>query len=97
MYVILLPMLTKQKKTRAINKAKVHDTDTGSAEVQISLLTKKIEDLTAHLKKNKKDTHSRRGLLAMVSDRQAHMKYLKKKSPKRFNDLMKKLGLKKTA
>ena len=90
-------MLTKTKKTRVIGETKIHDTDTGSPEVQIALLTKRIEDLASHLKKNAKDTHSRRGLLQMVADRQKHMKYLQKKSAKRFNALMKKLDLKKKA
>lgn len=75
----------------------LHDTDTGSPEVQISVLTRRIEELASHLKKNHKDNHSRRGLLSMVSNRQAHMNYLQKKSPKRFNSLMKKLNLKKKA
>lgn len=90
-------MLTKTKKNKVIAETKVHDTDTGSPEVQIALLTKRIEDLASHLKKNAKDNHSRRGLLQMVADRQKHMKYLQKKSTKRFNALMKKLELKKKA
>jgi small subunit ribosomal protein S15 len=90
-------MITKTKKTKIIKEAKVHDTDTGSPEVQISLLTKRIEELASHLKKNQKDHHSRRGLLGMVSDRQSHMNYLQKKDTKRFNALMKKLNLKKRA
>ncbi len=90
-------MITKTKKTKIIKEAKVHDADTGSPEVQISLLTKRIEELASHLKKNQKDHHSRRGLLGMVSDRQSHMNYLQKKDTKRFNALMKKLNLKKRA
>lgn len=90
-------MLTKTKKQKIITETKVHDTDTGSPEVQIALLSKRIDDLAAHLKKNAKDNHSRRGLLQMVADRQKHMKYLQKKSAKRFNALMKKLELKKKA
>ncbi len=73
----------------------VHDKDTGSPEVQISILTKRIEELAKHLKTHAKDNHSRRGLLAMVASRQAHMKYLDKKSPKRARALEKKHGLKK--
>ena len=88
-------MLTKTKKSKIIETARVHDTDTGSPEVQIAILTKRIDELAAHLKKNAKDNHSRRGLLQMVADRKAHMKYLEKKSPKRYNALVKKLGLKK--
>lgn len=88
-------MLTKTKKAKIIEKVKVHTTDTGSPEVQISLLTKRIDELASHLKKNQKDNHSRRGLLQMVSDRKAQMKYLEKKSPKRYSALLKKLDLKK--
>jgi small subunit ribosomal protein S15 len=88
-------MLTKTKKSKAIETVKIHGTDTGSPEVQISLLTKKIDELAKHLKKNPKDNHSRRGLLQMVSDRKTHMKYLEKKSAKRYSALIKKLDLKK--
>jgi small subunit ribosomal protein S15 len=90
-------MLTKTKKQKVITDSKIHDKDTGSPEVQIALLSKRIEALAAHLKKNTKDTHSRRGLLQMVADRQTQMKYLQKKSVKRFNALMKKLEMKKKA
>lgn len=90
-------MITKTKKKKLIEGVKVHTTDTGSPEVQISILTKQIEELSSHLKKHQKDNHSRRGLLSMVSRRQAQMKYLQKKDPKRFNSLMKKLNLKKKA
>lgn len=88
-------MLTKTKKAKVIDAVKIHDTDTGSPEVQISILSKRIDELASHLKKNAKDNHSRRGLLQMVADRKAHMKYLEKKSPKRYATLIKKLGLKK--
>jgi small subunit ribosomal protein S15 len=88
-------MISKTKKAKVIKEVAIHDKDTGSPEVQISILTKRIEELAAHLKKNAKDNHSRRGLLAMVADRQAHMKYLEKKNPKRYAALNKKLGLKK--
>lgn len=87
-------MLTKRKKTAAIGAVKIHDTDTGSPEVQASILTKRIEELANHLKKNNKDTHSRKGLLGMVAKRQSVMKYLAKKSPKRHKAVAKKLGLK---
>jgi small subunit ribosomal protein S15 len=81
--------------TTIYNKeSRAHETDTGSSEVQISLLTKRIEELASHLKKHSKDNHSRRGLLSMVSRRQTQMNYLQKKSPKRFDTLAKKLGLK---
>ncbi|MES3005044.1 MAG: 30S ribosomal protein S15 [Patescibacteria group bacterium] len=88
-------MLTKTKKSKIIKETQVHDTDTGSPEVQIAILSKRIDELASHLKKNAKDNHSRRGLLQMVADRKAHMKYLEKKNPRRFNALNKKLGLKK--
>lgn len=88
-------MLTKTQKKRVITSVAVHDTDTGSAEVQVGLLTKKIEELTAHLKKNKKDVHSRRGLLQMVANRQSHLNYLMKSDTKRYSALVKKLSLKK--
>lgn len=88
-------MISKTKKAKAIKEARIHDKDTGSADAQIAILSKRIEELAAHLKKNNKDNHSRRGLLAMVADRQAHMKYLEKKDPKRYATLVKKIGLKK--
>lgn len=88
-------MISKTKKEKLIREVAVHDKDTGSPEVQISILTKRIEELSKHLKSHAKDNHSRRGLLAMVADRAAHMKYLEKKSPKRASALAKKIGLKK--
>jgi small subunit ribosomal protein S15 len=91
------PMLTKTKKTKTIADHQVHTKDTGSPEVQIALLSKKIEQLASHLTKNKNDLHSRRGLLSMVADRQRHMNFLQKKSVERFNEVMKKLNLKKRA
>ncbi len=78
-----------------MKEVQVHDKDTGSPEVQIAILTRRIDELALHLKKNAKDNHSRRGLLQMVATRKAHMKYLEKKSPKRFSALVKKLGIKK--
>jgi len=92
-YIMLV--ISKTKKQKLIKDVAVHKTDTGSPEVQISILTKRIEELARHLKTHAKDNHSRRGLLAMVADRQAHMKYLEKRSPKRASSLQKKLGLKK--
>jgi len=88
-------MLTKTKKTKIVRDVQIHDTDTGSPEVQIAILSKRIDELASHLKKNAKDNHSRRGLLQMVADRKAHMKYLEKKNPRRYNALVKKIGLKK--
>ena len=88
-------MLTTRQKSKIIKESAIHDKDTGSPEVQISILTKKIDELANHLKKHKKDNHSRRGLLAMVADRQAHLNYLKKKFPRRHSSIAKKLDLKK--
>lgn len=87
-------MLTVKKKGVIISKNQRHDSDTGSPEVQVAILSQKINELAAHLKDNKKDNHSRRGLLKMVSDRRAHLKYLKKKSEPKYNALVKKLGIK---
>lgn len=88
-------MLTKRKKTAATKDVKRHAEDTGSPEVQVALLSKQIDELANHLKKNKKDNHSRRGLLAMVADRRKHLKYLEKKNKTAYSALIKKLGLKK--
>ena len=86
-------MLTKTKKAKIIKEVAVHATDTGSTEVQVAVLTKRIDELASHLKKNPKDNHSRRGLLGMVADRRTHLKYLEKKAPKRYASLVKKVGL----
>ena len=86
--------LTKQKKTKVIETSKTHEKDTGSPEVQISLFTEQIKKLTGHLKKNKKDNQSRRGLLKMVSKRKKLMTYLKGKDAKRYKKLATNLGLK---
>ncbi len=87
-------MLTVKKKEVVIAKHQRHDSDTGSPEVQVAILSQKINELAAHLKENKKDHHSRRGLLKMVSDRRAHLKYLKKKNESSYDVLVKKLGIK---
>lgn len=88
-------MLTSKKKQKAIKEVQMHDKDTGSASVQVSILTKKIDELASHLKKHRNDNHSRRGLLAMVADRQSHLNYLKKNNPKQYTTVVKKLELKK--
>lgn len=88
-------MLTKRKKQNEIAKAQRHDTDTGSPEVQVAVLTRRIEELSAHLTKNAKDKHSRRGLLGLVADRRKHMKYLETHNKRAYGTLVKKLGLKK--
>lgn len=87
-------MLTKRKKQTAIKLGQRHDKDTGSAEVQISLLTKRIDDLATHLKRNHKDKHSRRGLLQMVADRHSLVRYLKRKDEKKLKTIAKKVGIK---
>lgn len=86
-------MLSKRQKENAIKETKRHDTDTGSPEAQVTLLTRKIDELSKHLKKNKKDFHSRRGLLQMVADRRKHLKYLERKNEKSYKEIVKKLGL----
>jgi len=88
-------MLTKKKKQKVITEVRVHDTDTGSPEVQVAILTKRINDLAAHLKKHLSDKHSRRGLLQMVANRRSHLKYLEKSNKRRYSALLKKLDLKK--
>ena len=88
-------MLTKRVKTATIKGAADHDKDTGSPMVQVALLTRKIEELTKHLKKNQKDFHSRRGLLQMVADRRSHLRYLEKNNKRQYSSIIKKLGLKK--
>ncbi len=88
-------MLTKTQKAKVAKVVRKHDTDTGSASVQVALLTKSIAELTSHLKKHTKDKHSRRGLLQMVADRRTHLKYLEKSDNKEYGKVLKTLGLKK--
>ena len=88
-------MLTKQEKKEIIGDFEVHKGDTGSPEVQIALLTKKINDLTGHLKTHRKDHASRRGLLKMVGNRSALLKYVSKKDIKRYQEVISRLGLRK--
>ena len=88
-------MLTKEKKEGIVNNFETHEGDTGSPEVQIALLTAKINELTEHLKSHKKDHASRRGLLKMVGTRSALLKYVKKKDENRYKDIISRLGLRK--
>jgi small subunit ribosomal protein S15 len=88
-------MLSKRIKENALKATQRHDTDTGSTESQIALLSRKIEELAKHLKHHRKDFHSRRGLLQMVADRRKHLKYLERKNPKSYAKVLKALGLKK--
>ncbi len=90
-----LHMLTPKKKVKIIKENGRHDTDTGSPEIQVALLSRRIDELTKHLKKNAKDFHSRRGLLQMVADRRSHLRYLETSNKRQYNALIKKLGLKK--
>lgn len=84
----------EQRKHNIIKKFKVNAKDTGSPEVQVAIFTEKIEELSSHLKKNRKDFHSRRGLLGMVSKRRRLLTYLKRQDEKRYQTITKKLGLK---
>jgi len=86
-------MLTKRVKANIIGAHRKHEKDTGSAEVQIGMLSRRIEELTAHLKKNPKDNHSRRGLLKIVSHRRKLLGYVAKKDPAGHKKLLKKLEL----
>lgn len=87
-------MLTKKKKENIIKATQRHKSDTGSPEVQVSIISKRIDELASHLKKNPKDKHSRRGLLQMVADRRSHLAYLKKHDEKRYMTIVRKLELK---
>lgn len=84
----------EEDKKKIIAKHRLHDSDTGSPEVQIAIFTEKIGELTRHLKKHKKDLHSRRGLLGMVSKRQRLLQYLQREDEKRHDAITKKLKLK---
>lgn len=84
---------TTEEKQAVIEKYKLHDTDTGSPEVQVALLTRRINNLTEHLKIHKKDFHSRRGLLKMVGQRRALLNYLRERNYDRYRTLIEKLGL----
>lgn len=85
--------LASQQKQAIIDKYKRHDKDTGSPEVQIAILTERINHLTAHLQLHKKDHHSRRGLLKMVGQRRGLLNYLREKDVKRYRQIINDLGL----
>ena len=87
--------MTKERKQEVINAYKRDEKDTGSPEVQIALLTERINELTEHLKVHVKDNHSRRGLLKMVGKRRNLLNYLVKKDVQRYRDIVEKLGLRK--
>ena len=88
-------MIAKEKKTSIINEYARKAGDTGSPEVQIAVLTARINELTEHLKTNQKDHHSRRGLLKMVGQRRGLLAYLKKTDIERYRTLIEKLGIRK--
>lgn len=88
-------MLAIQKKSEIIEKYRVHESDTGSPEVQIAILSERIGQLTDHFKTHKKDHGSRRGLLMLVSKRRSLLDYLKKSDADRYRDVIGKLGLRK--
>ena len=87
--------LVKERKTRVISTYKTHPTDTGSPEVQIAILSERINHLTDHFKTHGKDHHSRRGLLKLVGQRRRLLNYLKEKDVERYRSLIKKLGIRK--
>ena len=88
-------MMTKEQKTAIIKEYAAHEGDTGSPEVQIALLTFRINNLTEHLKENKKDHHSRRGLLMMVGQRRNLLAYLQKNDIERYRSIIARLGIRK--
>ena len=88
-------MLRKEEKTSVIENNRLHETDTGSPEVQIAILTKRINDLTAHLKSHKNDHHCRRGLLKMVGQRRGLLNYLKETDIERYRAILAELNLRK--
>ncbi|MCT4661433.1 MAG: 30S ribosomal protein S15 [Tissierellales bacterium] len=88
-------MITTEKKLEIINEYKTHEGDTGSPEVQVALLTYRINELNDHLKMHKKDFHSRRGLLKMVGKRRGLLNYLKEGDIERYRSLIKRLNLRK--
>ena len=88
-------VLTKEAKNDIVSNYRLHDTDTGSPEVQVAILSERISYLTEHLKSHKKDHHSRRGLLKMVGQRRRLLDYLKKAEFNRYKDLIGRLGIRK--
>jgi small subunit ribosomal protein S15 len=85
--------ISSEQKTKVIDDYRIHEADTGSPEVQVAILTHKIRALTEHLKNHKKDHASRRGLLMMVGKRTTILRYVKKKDPERYANLISRLGL----
>ena len=87
--------LTKEKKSQIIESYRVHNTDTGSPEVQIAILSRRIEDLTDHFKTHKKDHHSRRGLLMLVGKRRRLLDYVRANDVERYREVLQRLGIRK--
>ncbi len=85
--------LTQEKKQEIMSQYQVHETDTGSSDLQVALLTARISQLTEHLKVNKKDHSSRRGLLKIIGKRKRLLGYIKRKNPRGYQELIKKLGI----
>ena len=85
--------LAKETKEQIVTDFRSHDADTGSPQVQVALLSKRINELTEHFKTHKKDNHSRRGLLKMVSQRRSLLDYLKRKDIERYHEVVNRLGL----
>ena len=88
-------MLRKEQKTEIIDANRTHENDTGSPEVQVAILTRRIQDLTAHLQKNPQDKHSARGLYRMIGKRRSLLDYLQRKDVERYRALLAKLGIRK--
>ena len=88
-------MMRKEEKTLIIENNRLHDTDTGSAEVQVAILTKRINELTEHLKIHKNGHHSRRGLMKMIGRRRSMLNYMAKKDINRYRATIEKLGIRK--
>ena len=85
--------LAKETKERLVSDFRTHETDTGSPQVQVALLSQRINELTEHFKTHKKDNHSRRGLLKMVSQRRSLLDYLKRKDIEKYHEVVSRLGL----
>ncbi len=85
--------ITQERKNALIEEYRVHETDTGSPEVQIAILTENINNLNVHLRQHKKDHHSRRGLLTMVGQRRSMLSYLKNKDITRYREIIQRLGI----
>ncbi|MCB9844553.1 MAG: 30S ribosomal protein S15 [Phycisphaeraceae bacterium] len=88
-------MITAEAKRTVVHESRRHDGDSGSPEVQISVLTARIKEVAEHLRSHRKDFHSRRGLVMMVSKRNRLLRYLSRTQPERYRDLIKRLGLRK--